>query len=247
MPDFSVYCDDFYINMNLMTEMDFPHSRESVSYYFQQLRKSFPQMENFHVRESGEFVLEEDKTKRNYRWATLESRRISSGVVNPVDSLDGLDLHRRVLDAAPYSLSVTPLDCESLNVTYGFDFTYRGNHNELIAEAMGLPPALESLADINGVRILGNEPSLHFAIDDECLTQCRISFETRTPLFAVKSDEFTEEQFSVYFTVRRHGGMIGESSFLTVFDQLCKTGDELVNNYVVENVLAPLHRTIAIK
>lgn len=247
MPDFSQYCDDSYINMNLMTEMDFPHSRESVSYFFQQLRKSFPDLENFHVREQGDFVLEGDKSKRNYSWAALETRRISSGVVNPSETQGDWELHRKVLDVAPYALSVTPMECESLNITYGFDFTYRGNHNELIAEALGLPPMFEQLANIQGVRLLGNEPSIHLGLRDDGKLQARLSFETRTPTYAVVANEFAEEQFSVYFTVRRQGGMIAEESFVAAFDEITKVGRELVDHYVVENVLAPLHHTISIK
>lgn len=247
MTDFSAYCDDSYINMNLMTEMDFPHSRESVSYFFQQIRRSFPTMENFHVREQGDFVLEEDKSQRKYAWAALETRRVSSGVVNPDGSTDPFSLHRKVLDAAPYALSVTPLECESLNFTYGFDFTYRGNHNELIAEALGLPPMFERFAEIPGVRLLGNEPSLHLGLSGDCKLQCRLSFETRSPIYAVAADDFAEEQFSVYFTVRRQGGMIAEESFVSAFEQMIEVGQDLVSAYVVENILAPLHHTISIK
>ena len=39
----------------------------------------------------------------------------------------------------PFSLSVSPLDCESLNIMFGFDFTYRGNHNQLLVEAWAWP------------------------------------------------------------------------------------------------------------
>ncbi len=34
------------------------------------------------------------------------------------------------------------LDCEALDVMYGFDFTYEGNHDEVVAEALGVIPAL---------------------------------------------------------------------------------------------------------
>ena len=45
----------------------------------------------------------------------------------------------------PYALSISPLDCESLNVMYGFDFTYRGNHNQLLVDALGVQPAFEKI------------------------------------------------------------------------------------------------------
>jgi tetratricopeptide (TPR) repeat protein len=55
---------------------------------------------------------------------------------------EALKQHEIALELAHYALSISPLDCESLNVMFGFDFTYRGNHNELLVEALGLAPAL---------------------------------------------------------------------------------------------------------
>ena len=59
-----------------------------------------------------------------------------SGYVNP-DSFDSaLSQHRHALELAPYGLSLSRLDCEALDLMMGFDFTYRGNQNQLIAEAL---------------------------------------------------------------------------------------------------------------
>src|SRR5947208_17178285 len=77
------YCDDYYLNMNLNTEMELPQNRDTVLHFFEQLKKTYPGMRNFYSRERGEFVLEEDKDKGDYRWVSIEKRRISSGFVNP--------------------------------------------------------------------------------------------------------------------------------------------------------------------
>ncbi len=71
--------DDYYVNMNLNTEMELPQSRETVLHFFEQVKKSYPSMKNFYSRERGEFVLEEDKDKGEYRWASIENRRVCSG------------------------------------------------------------------------------------------------------------------------------------------------------------------------
>ena len=105
------------------------------------------------------------------------------------------------------ALSVSPLDCESLNIMYGFDFLYRGNHNELLVEALGLPPALERMLEIPGATVLGSEPALQLALDADCRTQCRLSFEARTAAYHVRTGEFPEDQLSVYFTARRYGSL----------------------------------------
>ena len=146
MHDYSSLCDDFYVNMNLGTEMELPANRETVLHFFERVQKTYPSMRNFYCRDRGDFVLEEDKDQGNYRWCTIEPRRVCSGRVNP-ESIEGaLEQHALVLELAPYMLSVSPLDCEALDLLYGFDFTYRGNQNELVAEALGVSPALERVA-----------------------------------------------------------------------------------------------------
>ncbi|MCU0960494.1 MAG: hypothetical protein MUF48_10365 [Pirellulaceae bacterium] len=239
--------DDYYVNMNLNTEMDLPQSRESVLHFFEQLQKSYPQMRNFYARERGEYVLEEEKERGSYRWATVEPRRICSGQVNPASIEDALAQHARVLDIAPYALTVTPLDCESLNVMLGFDFTYRGNHNQLLADALGVVPAFESLAAVPGASIVGHEPSLQLALDDECRTQCRLSIESRTSAYHVRTGEYPEEQLSVYLTARRYGGLDAGETYIGVMHRLAAISQRLIQEYIAEQVLRPLQEAIAIK
>ena len=143
MQRYASYCDDFYVNMNLSTEMELPQNRETVLHYFEQIQKKYPTMRNFYQREKGDFVLEEDKDRGQYRWTTIEPRRLCSGQVNPDHVDEAIGQHRVVLELAPYMLSVSPLDCEALDVLFGFDFTYRGNHNQLVAEALGVSPAID--------------------------------------------------------------------------------------------------------
>ena len=152
MNRYSSLCDDFYVNMNLSTEMELPASRETVLHFFERVQKTYPTMRNFYCRDRGDFILEEDKDEGNYRWSTIEPRRVCSGYVNPESVDDAMRQHELILDLAPYMLSVSPLDCEALDLLYGFDFTYRGNHNELIAEALGIGPALDRILEVPGSR-----------------------------------------------------------------------------------------------
>ena len=73
MNRYSSLSDDYYVNMNLNTEMELPQSRETVLHFFEQIQKHYPGMRNFYNRERGEFVLEEDKDQGTYRWATVET------------------------------------------------------------------------------------------------------------------------------------------------------------------------------
>jgi hypothetical protein len=144
-------------------------------------------------------------------------------------------------------LSVSSMDCESLNLMYGFDFTYRGNHNELLADALGIVPAYEKLAQVEGITLVGHEPSIQFALDTDCRAQCRLGVETRTSAYHIRSGEFPEEQLSVYFTARRYGSLEPGETFVSTMNRLAGVCQELIDNYVVTNVLRPLQQAIAIR
>lgn len=247
MNRYAELCDDFYINMNLGTEMELPHNRETVLHYFEQIQKKYPTMRNFYARDKGDFVLEEDKDRGQYRWTTIEPRRICSGQVNPQTVEGALEQHHHVLELAPYFLSVSPMDCEALDILFGFDFTYRGNHNQLVAEALGVSPAQERMAEIPGACVINYEPSLTLALDDECRTQCRLSVETRTNAYQVRTGEFPEEQLSVYLTARQYGSLSANATYSQTLSHLTQFCHDMVDNYVIEHVLQPLARTIAMK
>ena len=68
MQSYESIADDYYINMHLNTEMQLPAARETVLGFFERIQKSYPTMRNFYTRESGDFVLEEDKEQGHYRW-----------------------------------------------------------------------------------------------------------------------------------------------------------------------------------
>lgn len=247
MNRYSSLCDDFYVNMNLSTEMELPNNRETVLHFFERIQKKYPTMRNFYCRDRGDFVLEEDKERGQYRWATIENRRVCSGQVNPENIDDALEQHRLVLDLAPYMLSVSPLDCEALDLLFGFDFTYRGNHNQLLAEALGIAPAMEKLADIPGGGIINYEPSITLALDEQCRLACRLSIETRTSMYHIRSGDYPEDQLSVYLTARQYGSLGSDTTFVSTMENLTRICYELVDTFVIENVLQPLARTIAMK
>jgi hypothetical protein len=247
MNRYSSLCDDFYVNMNLGTEMELPANRETVLHFFERMQKTYPTMRNFYCRERGDFVLEEDKDKGAYRWCTIESRRVCSGQINPETIEGAMEQHRLVLELAPYMLSVSPLDCEALDLLYGFDFTYRGNHNQLVTEALGVSPAMERMVDIPGSTVISHEPSLTIALDEDCRVQFRLSVETRTNAYQVRTGDFPEEQLSVYVTARQYGSLDPDKTFVETLERLGEVCHEMIENHVIENILDPLARTISLK
>ncbi|MCA9133528.1 MAG: hypothetical protein KDA45_10255 [Planctomycetales bacterium] len=247
MNQYGALCDEFFVNMHLGTEMDLPQNRESVLHFFEQVQKKFPRMANFYARERGEFCLEEEKHEGQYRWVSIEPHRLCSGAVNPESVQSAVAQHQEILHLAPYALSISHLDCESLSFMLGFDYTYRGNQNELLAEALGMMPALEKLVEGSPASILSYEPAIQLSLDDDCKTQCRLGFETRTTAYQVRSGEFSEDQLSVYLTVRRYESLRKGEDFAAELLRLAEVAEKLVDDYLVDNVLRPLQQTIALK
>jgi hypothetical protein len=247
MTTYHSLADDYYVNMILSTEMELSGSRETILHYFEQMQKKFPDMRNFYARDKGDFVLEGDKELGDYRWCSVEQRRICSGYVNPDTFDSALDQHRHALELAPYGLSLSRLDCEALDLLMGFDFTYRGNQNELIAQALGVCPAYEKLTSMPGTTFISNEPAITFALDDQCRTQCRVNVETRTNAYQIRTGEFQDEQVSVYVTARQYGSLRPDMTYVEVIDRLSRICREVVDGYVVDGILQPLARAIALE
>jgi hypothetical protein len=63
----------------------------------------------------------------------------------------------------------------------------------------------------------------------------------------VRTQEFPEEQLSVYLTARRYGSLEPGESFVAAMERLSDVCRDLVDNYVVDCILRPLQQTIAIK
>ncbi|TWT67638.1 hypothetical protein Pla123a_41940 [Posidoniimonas polymericola] len=247
MNPYASLADDFYVNMNLNTEMELSNSRETLLHFAEQMQRKYPEMRNFYGRDKGDFILEGDKDSGAYRWCSLEPRRVASGQVNPDNIQTAVDQHLHALELAPYVLSVSGLDCEALDFLMGFDFNYRGNHNALVAEAIGVPPGFAKATQMPGASFINFEPNLTFAVDEDCRVQCRLSVENRTTPYHIRTGEFQEDQLSVYVTARRYGSLDPGMTFVDAMTELRKLCLEVVDDYVAGEVLEPLARAIAME
>jgi len=247
MNSYGSFCDDFGVYVYLNTKMELPTGRETVLHFFDSLQKTFPGMTDFEVRESGEYVLEEDREQGSYRWATIEGRRLSTGYVNPPDIETADQQHERILELAPYHLDFSPLDCEALDVLFAFDFMYSGNHDEVVAEALAVNTPLEGLLQMPNARVINFEPAVMMSLDDTFRLQCRLAVETRTTTFQVRTGQFPEAPISVYFTVRQYWGRQQAKTFGESYRNQRKICQELVDAHVMPNVIKPLAQAIAAK
>lgn len=247
MNPYASLCDDFGVSAYVHGKLDMPTGRETVVHFFEAVQRAFPSMTEFDRRADGEYMLEEDREPGHYRWCSLDARRLCTGFVNP-PALDDADAHNeRVLEMAPYHLDLHALQTESVDVLYYFDLLYQGNHDEVVAEALAAGSPFEGLAGIAGGRVLNYQPSLMMALDDACQLQCRLSVETRTTPYQVKTGNFPESPISVYFTVRQGWGKAPFKTFAESYRNQRRVLDELVDAYVLPQVVTPLQRAIAAK
>src|ERR1044072_3604508 len=109
---YSSFCDDFYVNMRLGSQLQLPHQRETVLHFFERLQKDFPGMARFRKAENGELSLEEDRNGNSDLWPTLEKTLLPSAHVNPASLDDSLKIHKLMLEMAPYHLGVSPVEVD---------------------------------------------------------------------------------------------------------------------------------------
>ena len=239
-------CDDFYLDMHVNTELELPNERDTVLTFFERIQRQFPTMGNFYRRETGDFCLEEDRQGQKYRWVTLEIDRICSGCTNPVDLEDAYALHSLTLELAPYMLGVNHLDIDSLDVTMTMDFDCRGNHDEVVADALYGSTAFSSLLDLPQAQPIGFSPTAVIALEKDCRTQARISVQSRTSVYEVRNQKYkSNEPISLYFTIRRYPRPNEKFNAAGSFKQQCEIAHELMAEKVIPNFVGPLTSAIA--
>ena len=106
---------------------------------------------------------------------------------------------------------------------------------------------MERLLELPGGSVINFEPSLTLSLDEGCRRQVRVSVENRTNAFQIRTGEYPEEQISVYVTARQYGSLNPDETFVQAVDELAQVCQDVVDNYVVDSVLRPLQRTIALR
>jgi len=245
---YSSFCDDSYFDMYINTELDLPDQRDTILAFFERIGKQFPSMTNFHRRQNNEYFLEEDRDHGQYRWVSLETNRICSGVVNPSNLEDIYNQDKLVLDIIPYMLSVSHLDISSMDVTIAMDFDYEGNHDEIISEALFAGSALTSLLDLPDTKAIDFSPAFVIALSDDCCTQARVSIESKTTVYYPGKQKYdTEEAICLSFTIRQYPRTGEKFDSLKSFENQCRLAHELMDEKIIPNFVRPLTNVIAQK
>jgi hypothetical protein len=242
---FSAFCDDFYVNMRLSTQLNLPHSRETVLHFFERLQKEFPTLTRFRKHENGDLCLEENRDSESYRWATLESRRLLAGHVNPPSIEEAMKIHMLLLQLAPFDLGISPLEVDYLDVLFGFDLSFRGNHDEVVAESLLQQSPLTSLLEESGAKAVDIQPTVTVALSEDCRLQARIDIITRTNSYQVRTGDYNNDVISVYLVLRRYCGDRPREPMEQIFAGLVEKAQTLCDSYIVPKVLRPLSSAIA--
>lgn len=242
---YTAFCDDFYINMRLGSQMNLPHQRETMLHFFETVQKAFPAMSRFRKGDGSEFTLEEDRTEGSYRWAAVETKRLIAGYVNPPDIDDALKLQTTLLQMAPHHLGISPLEIEYVDMLFGFDLAFGGNHDEVIAESMFGGSPLACIAEEFGAKPVDFQPSVTVALSDDCRLQARIDLVTRTSSRQVHTGEYNEDAISVYLVLRRYWGDQPKTPLEQVARQLAERAEQLCGDYIVPRILRPIGSAIA--
>lgn len=247
MNSYSSMCDDFGMTMYLASKVDLPTSRDTVLHFFDSVRKLYPRMTDFEKRDGNEYNLEEDRDSGSYRFINIDGRRLSSGFVNPPSVEDADAQNEKILEMAPYHLGIHPLDADALDVLFYFDLMYQGNHDEVVSEALAAEGPFDGLFKLNGARVLNYQPSVMVALDDGCQLQARLSIETRTSAYQVRTNSFPDSPITVYFTVRQFWGRQPFKSFYDSYVNQRRVIEELVTDHVLPKVITPLRQAIGAK
>ncbi|MCK4888198.1 MAG: hypothetical protein KAS96_12480 [Planctomycetes bacterium] len=239
-------CDDFYFDMYVNTELELPAQRDTILSFFERVQKQYPSMGNFYRRGKGEYFLEENSSTGQFSWLGLESDRISCGAVNPQELEHVCAKDRFILDLIPYMLGVNYLDIDCIDVVFGMDFSCRGNHDEIIAEAFLNDSAFNSLLDLPQSKVTEFSPMMTVSLSEDNLTQARIKVESKTSVFEPgKPKDKTEEAISLYVTIRQYPASDKRFDSIASFDRQYEILDNLMTEKVIGSFVKPLTDVIA--
>jgi hypothetical protein len=175
----------------------------------------------------------------------MEQKRISSGHVNPESIEDSLKLHGLLLEMVPCHLGLSPIEVDYLDVLFGFDLAFGGNHDEIIAESLFPESPLTCLTEETGARSVDFQPTVTVALSEDCRLQARIDVVTRTNSYQVRTGDYADDVISVYLIVRRYWGDRPREPMEKIFAQMAEKADHLCTTYIVPRVLRPISSAIA--
>lgn len=239
---FGALCTDFYINQKLTLKMDLPTERDTLLHFFDQIRKTHPGMTRFR-RYDGELSLESSKREAEYTWLTLRQSSIRTGHVNPQSMEDAYRFHKQILEVTPYYLTISPLDIDYLELMFGFDIECKGNHDEVVHEALFADSPLGELlkpADAPDAKIIDAQPVFGMSISDDGQLQAYFEVKTRRRSRRGSGRRYSSEPISIFVTLRRYGPIDKLDDLKDISTLLAQHCEALVTDRLIPNLLNPI-------
>lgn len=243
---YGALCTDFYTNLKLSLKMDLPAERETVLHLFDRLRKSEPGMDKFR-RYDDEFSLESSRREAEYKWLSLRRTSVRTGHVNPASMDDAYAYHKLILRIAPYHLTISPLDVDYMELLFGFDLECKGNHDEVVYEALFADGPLAGLAKPLGEhppKIVDVQPVIGLQLDEAGDLHAYFEVKTRHRNRRGQAGRYRDEPISLFVTLRKYGPVEHVDQLLQNFDQLKDKAELLAAERLVPDVLTPIARQI---
>ena len=240
-PTFQSLCTDFYVNQKLGLKLDLPDRRETVLDMFDRLRRDFPRLERFR-RFDGELALETAELDREFSWVAMRQTSLRSGAVNPGSLEEAYALHARILEVAPYYLSISPLDVDFLEMTYGFDFETEAPRDEIVFDALFADSPLASLVDRQQDTVVDAQPLLGIALTEN--GDLSATFDVRCRPRGDTGLPGDGDPISVFLSVRKQGPVRSLDDLKTCFASLCGHAKRLAEHRVIPHLVVPIRNAI---
>lgn len=245
MAAFRAFCDDFFAATRLYTKLELGPTRESLLHFFERIRREFPAMTRMRRRDEDALVLEEDEVNDSKRFLRVDNDALRFGCHNPEDTSLLGDMGRCILTQAPAHLGLSDLDIDHMEVVFGFDLEFAGNHDELVAETLFADHPLFSQHAMEGQRVIDCQPFWGFTLTPECDSQAYIEIKSRTTTFEVRTGEYEPSILTVFATVRRYWGFRPAPDLADVQRELLALCEQFADGRVVPFVVQPLAQAIA--
>ncbi len=244
---FHTVCDDFYVSCRLFLKLDLALERDTVLSFLDRVRKEYPSLAKLRRRSDGCLVLEEPGDGgESRRWVRLEPDSLRFGQFGPPSTAAVRQMGEVILEHAPYHLTFSDLDFDHLEVCYGFDLEYGGNHDQMVAETFYADhPLAGFLLGDEAVHTIESQPYLGIALTPECDVQAYVEINTRTSTFEVRTGEYEKTPISVRLTVRKYWTASQPCTLLEAQRMLFETADDLATRRVVPVMVTPLAQAIA--
>lgn len=240
-------CDEFTANSRLYLKLELSPQREALLHFFDRLRREYPRLNKMRRRDEGGVLLEEAADEQGSRRTVRvdpRSLRIAAHVPSSIE--DFRQFCEFVFSQAPYHLTFSELDYDYLEVVYGFDLHYRGNHDQLVAETLlGEHSGAGFLFGERAAHIIDAQPYFGIALTPECDLQAYVEVRSRTTTFEVRGDGYMPQPISVLLSVRKYWGVSPPNSLADGLNSLYEIANELATYKVVPHFVNPLAAAIA--